>query len=100
MSKPSPLDDPDNAAYAWARWKRMMRLMGAMTAVTVVAILAYLRFAGPPMSIHFYIATGLGVTASMLLMGALMGLVFMSNATGHDKSIAGTGDEPPQDRRD
>ena len=93
MIKPSPLDDPTSAAFAWARWKRMMKLMGAVTGVTVVAILVYLWFAGPAMSIHFYIATGLGVTASMLLMGALMGLVFMSNGTGHDDSIATNVDE-------
>ena len=40
------------------------------------------------MSIHFYIATGLGVAAAMMLMAALMGLVFMSNGTGHDASGA------------
>src|SRR5690349_24173941 len=77
MTKPSPLDDPTSAAFAWARWKRMMRLMCAITGVTVVAILLYLWLAGPPVPIHFYIATGLGVGASMLLMAALMGLVFM-----------------------
>jgi len=72
----------------------MMRLMGGITGVTVVAILGYLWFAGPAMSIHFYIATALGVGASMLLMGALMGLVFMSNGTGHDESVSTMGDEP------
>lgn len=87
MAAPSPLDDPARAAFAWARWKRMMRAMGAVTAITVVAILAYLGFSGEAMSIHFYIAVGLGVGASMMLMGALMGLAFMSNATGHDESI-------------
>jgi hypothetical protein len=93
MSTPSPLDDPDSAAFAWARWKRMMRIMGAITGITVVAILAYLWLAGPPVSIHFYIATALGVGASMLLMGALMGLVFMSNGTGHDESVSSTHDD-------
>ena len=94
MTNPSPLDDPSSAAFAWARWKRMMRLMCAITGATVVAILLYLWLAGPPVPIHFYIATGLGVGASMLLMAALMGLVFMSNGTGHDESVAAMEDEP------
>ncbi len=87
MTKPSPLDDPDNAAFAWARWKRIMRLMAVITAITVIAVLAYLWFAVPEASIHFYIAIGLGVGGTMLLASALMGLVFMSNGTGHDESV-------------
>jgi len=87
MAQHSPLDDPERAAFAWARFKRMMWLMGSVTAVTVVAVLVYLWATVTEMSIHFYIATGLGVGVSMLLMSALMGLVFMSNGTGHDESI-------------
>lgn len=66
----------------------MMKLMGAITAVTVAAILIYLWLTEPDVTIHFFIAVGLGVGASMLLMGALMGLVFMSNGTGHDEWCA------------
>lgn len=88
MPTPSPLDDPASASFAFTRWKRLMRLMAAITAVTVAGILAYLWFSGTAMSIHFYIAVGLGVSASMMLMGALMGLVFLSNGTGHDASVS------------
>lgn len=87
MANPSPLDDPKSAAYAWTRYKRMMRLMGAVTLATVIAVLFYLSQTENDLSIHFYIATALGVGVSMLLMGALMGLVFMSNGTGHDDSV-------------
>ena len=65
----------------------MMRLMAAATGLTVAAILGYLWISGIAMSIHFYIAVALGVGASMMLMGALMGLVFLSNGTGHDESV-------------
>jgi hypothetical protein len=95
MVKPSPLDDPASAAFAWARFKRIMRLMSIVTAVTVVAALAYLWFTVGDVPIHFYIAAGLGIGLSMLLMSALMGLVFMSNGTGHDDSVGHAGDEPP-----
>ena len=94
MKQTSPLDDPSSAAFAWRRWKRMMRLMGVATAITVAAILAYLWMSGVAMSVHFYIAVGLGVGASMMLTGALMGLVFLSNGTGHDDSVA----DPLKDR--
>jgi len=65
----------------------MMRLMSGITLATVIAVLIYLWQTETDLSIHFYIATALGVGVSMLLMGALMGLVFMSNGTGHDDSV-------------
>ncbi|MGN3974672.1 hypothetical protein [Tsuneonella sp. SYSU-LHT278] len=94
MNQPSPLDDPENAAFAWARWKRMMRFMAAITLAAVIAVLTYVWVALPGVSVHFYIAVGLGVGLSMLLMSALMGLVFMSNGTGHDQSVV----DPLDDR--
>jgi hypothetical protein len=38
-------------------------------------------------SVHFYIAVAMGISLTMLLGGALMGLVFLSNGTGHDESV-------------
>lgn len=89
MAGPSPLDDAETAAFAWKRWKRMMAFMGAVTAVTVIAALAWLATGDEPVSIHFYIAAALGVGLTMLLTAALMGLVFLSNGTGHDDSVGG-----------
>jgi len=87
MTRPSPLDDPDNAAFAWARYRRLMKLMFGLTSVTVVIALGFLYWRNGLVSIHLYIATALGVTAAMMLMAALMGLVFLSSGTGHDESI-------------
>ncbi|MGN6497143.1 MAG: hypothetical protein ACTHKM_12405 [Tsuneonella sp.] len=87
MAKPSPLDDPDTAAFAWRRYKRLMKFMVAVTLATVVgALLLIAHYAIRP-TIHLYIACALGITVSMMLMAALMGLVFLSNGTGHDESI-------------
>ena len=83
----SPLDDPDNAAHAWKRYRRLMLRMLGMTLAVVALILFLLYRQGGEVSIHFYIAVGLGVGFSMLLMSALMGLVFLSNGTGHDSSV-------------
>lgn len=85
--KPSPLDDPAIANFAWARYKRLMRFMALFTlAVVIISWTVLYRQVGF-VSIHFYIATGLGIGAAMLLMSALMGLVYLSNGTGHDASV-------------
>lgn len=87
MTRPSPLDDPDNAAHAWARYRRLMKWMFGLTSTTVVIAMAFLYWRNGLVSIHLYIATALGVTAAMMLMAALMGLVFLSSGTGHDESV-------------
>lgn len=87
MTRKSPLDDPVNAAHAWARYRQIMKVLLAAT-VLVVAIAMGLLFAYNGMiSVHFYIAVALGISLTMLLGGGLMGLVFLSNGTGHDESV-------------
>ena len=87
MAKRSPLDDSQTAQFAWKRWRRLMVFMVIVTLGTVAAALAYLSTLGEPVTVHFYIATALGITVMMLLTGALMGLVFLSNGTGHDDAV-------------
>ncbi|GGD60233.1 hypothetical protein [Croceicoccus mobilis] len=87
MAGRSPLDDPQNAAFAWGRYKRLMKGMGLVTALTVTAVLGWLYFENGFVSIHFFIAWGLGIGVMMMLTAALMGLVFLSNGTGHDEAI-------------
>lgn len=91
----SALDDPEAAAFAWARYRRLMRFMLLVTlAVVLVAFALLYRFNGM-VSIHLYIATALGIGFAMLLMSALMGLVFLSSGTGHDEAVIDpTADEP------
>ncbi|GMM91856.1 hypothetical protein [Qipengyuania sp. MTN3-11] len=83
----SPLDDPQTAAFAWARYKRVMRIMAVVTVIVVAVVLALVYDPDSPASVHYYIAIGLGVGFSMLLASALMGLVFLSSGTGHDNSV-------------
>lgn len=88
MARKSPLDDPEQAAYAWARFRRIMRFMFMLTVGIVVVALAMMwKFGEQEVSIHFYIASALGIGFTMLLTSALMGLVFLSSGTGHDESI-------------
>jgi hypothetical protein len=61
--------------------------MLAVTIATVLVALAILYRRNDLVSIHFYIAVALGISFARLLMSALMGLVFLSNGTGHDDAI-------------
>jgi len=83
----SPLDDPRFASFAWTRYFRLMRWMVAVTVTMVIAAMVLLYRSNGMVSIHFYIATALGIGFAMLLMSALMGLVFLSSGTGHDDSV-------------
>jgi hypothetical protein len=84
---PSPLDDPQNAAHAWARYRRMMRWVGLLALAVIAGVWAWLYQDVGFASIHLYIATALGFGLMIMLVGALMGLVFLSSGTGHDESI-------------
>lgn len=95
MTRKSPLDDPTNAAFAWARYRRIMRFMLLLTVGVVAIALALLYKQGSEeVSIHYYIAAALGIGFTMLLTSALMGLVFLSSGTGHDEAI----EDPLADR--
>ena len=87
MPPKSPLDDPEQAAFAWARYKRIMRFMLLVTILVVAAAMAASFWSEAEVSPHFFIAVALGIGLTMLLASALMGLVFLSNGTGHDESI-------------
>lgn len=91
--RPSPLDDPANADFAWARYFRLMRWMGLFTACVVAVCALYLYAAVGDVPIHFYIATVLGIGFMMMLTAALMGLVFLSSGTGHDEAVDNTLDK-------
>lgn len=87
MPKPSQLDDPDYAAFAWARYWRLMRWMALVTLICVIGSMTVLYISNGWVSIHLYIATALGISVALLSSAALMGLVFLSSGSGHDDSI-------------
>lgn len=87
MVNPSPLDDPEYAAFAWKRYWRLLRAMAWFSLGCVVVSLAILFWKNGFISVHFYIASALGIGFTALLTAALMGLVFLSSGSGHDESI-------------
>ena len=97
MAQRSPLDDPRNAAHAWARYRRLMKGMAAFTLAVVVATLATFYWVTGGVSVHFFIATALGIGFMMMLTAGLMGLVFLSSGTGHDESVSDLTDDQADD---
>lgn len=91
LSEPAPR----SAAYHWRRFRRLMMFMFGIAVVAVAAALWLLHRDGVVLRLHFMIALGLGITLSLLLAGALMGLVFMSANSGHDDTVL---DLPQPDR--
>jgi hypothetical protein len=87
MNTPPGLSDPDQAAFAWARFRRLLGWVGVVAAAcSVAAVWALSQWQGP---LHWVavLATIGGVSGSIVLAGALMGLVFLSAGTGHDEQI-------------
>lgn len=72
-----------------------MRGMMLATIFVVVLAMAALYAKHGLRSVHIYIATAAGISFTMLLGSALMGLVFLSSGTGHDEAVA----EPDENER-
>lgn len=76
--------DYGRAAAAWKRYWAIMRWMALLSVVTVLLSLIYLKRSGEPVPIQMAIATIAGVGLTMLVGTGLMGLLFVSNRSGHD----------------
>jgi prepilin signal peptidase PulO-like enzyme (type II secretory pathway) len=75
----------------WQRFRRLMLLMTVIAFATAGVAVWQMRADGVPFRLHFVIAMGGGIIVALLLAGALMGLAFVSNRSGHDETV-GTGD--------
>jgi hypothetical protein len=86
--RPSNLDDPDYAAFAWARYRALMRWMVLASFTAVVLGLGLLWFLAGPLPWQMLALTAGGIFFSVLLAALLMGLVFLSSGSGHDDAVA------------
>ena len=64
-----------------------MFIMTAAAFGTAILAVAWMRADGVPFHLHMVIALAGGIFIALLLAGALMGLAFMSNRSGHDEAI-------------
>ncbi|UZK68934.1 hypothetical protein OKW76_12965 [Sphingomonas sp. S1-29] len=81
------LDDPAYAALAWRRFRRILGWMAVLAIVCAAAGVATLYWWTGIMPLHMGIATALGIGLTVLMGGALMGLVFLSSGSGHDEHV-------------
>lgn len=81
-------------ASSWAAFRRLMLWVSLATAVAVAAGLWWLHATGAPARWELWAAAAGGIAGTMLLAGSLMGLLFLSNRSGHDASVGDTGDTP------
>ncbi len=84
---PPGLDDPDYAAFAWARYRLIMRWMALATILIVGGAVLLLDFAYGPLSWVAIAAAIGGFGGTVMLTAALMGLVFLSSGSGHDERV-------------
>ncbi|MFM9829583.1 MAG: hypothetical protein ACKVOB_12715 [Sphingomonas sp.] len=84
---PSGLDDPDYAAFAWARYRRMLGWMAIGNAIVVAIAVAVLDYAYGPLSWIALLAAIGGFGGTGMMTAALMGLVFLSSGSGHDEHV-------------
>jgi uncharacterized protein (DUF2062 family) len=80
---------PEASALAWSRYRTMMKWMALAAAIAAGLAVAYLKATSDAMPWQMVLATIGGVFLSVLLGTALMGLVFLSDRTGHDEAASG-----------
>lgn len=83
----SDLEDPGYAAFAWHRYRRILGWMAWFALACAGAAILILWLTVQSFSVHVAIAAAIGVGGSVLMAGALMGLIFLSSGSGHDERI-------------
>ncbi len=78
---------PDKQADHWRRFRRLMAIAAVVAAVTVATALTGLAAQGVTLRLPLVLAVAAGITGSVMLAGALMGLVFVSARSGHDDAV-------------
>ncbi|KPF74489.1 hypothetical protein IP88_07870 [alpha proteobacterium AAP81b] len=86
-----PAREPGRAD--WRRFRRLMALMLIIGIGSAGIAVAWALHDGVPFHLHFVIAMGGGIILSLLLAGALMGLAFVSNNSGHDDAVSDLDEE-------
>ncbi len=81
------LDDPLLAAHAWGRFRTIMAGMTLLAAIVSAGAIAALAWVQGPLQLVTMLAVIGGVGGSIVMAGALMGLVCLSSGTGHDEEV-------------
>jgi hypothetical protein len=93
--RPSGLDNPEQAAFAWRRYRRLLAWMSLFSLLCGLAAVFGLEYLYGPLSWVAVAAAIGGIGGSVLMASAQMGLVFISSGTGHDESVDARDYEEP-----
>jgi hypothetical protein len=81
------LDDPEYAAFAWARFRRILWWMAGASLIAVALAELWLWWTMERLDWFTAIATAIGFFVTIMLTAALMGLIFLSSGSGHDEQV-------------
>lgn len=87
MTRPNGLDDREYADFAWRRYRGILKWMTLASTLVALIVLAILWWSSGPLPWLFAAFTFAGVFATMMMAAALMGLIFLSNGSGHDEAV-------------
>ena len=86
--EPRPgLSDPDTARFAWRRFRRILHYMNLVALACGAGGVAILWLGSGGVPWLFALLTFVGIYATIMMAAALMGLMFLSNGTGHDDEV-------------
>ena len=86
-SAPQGLDDPAYARFAWMRFRSLLAWMTLAGAICAAAVIVAMAWWQGPLHLVTMLAILGGVGGSVMMAGALMGLVFLSSGSGHDEDV-------------
>jgi hypothetical protein len=76
-----------SATATWQAFRRLMSWSFGLGLACAMGALWWIAANGTQLRLHLMLALGGGILLSVLLAGALMGLLFASNRSGHDQSV-------------
>ena len=89
MERESDSTRPKSTDLVRLRYRRMFGLAGLISLASAVIAVTALYLSLGEFQLHASIAMAIGIGLSVMLGGVLMGLVFLSNASGHDANAQG-----------
>jgi hypothetical protein len=87
MEQRRGLSDPDAARFAWRRFRTILWYMNLASLGFAAAGVAMIWYASDGVPWIFAALSFVGIYATLLMAATLMGLMFLSNGTGHDEHV-------------
>jgi hypothetical protein len=87
MRQDKGLDDPEYAAFAWARFRRILWWMAGAALIAVALAELWLWWTIDELDWFTAAATGIGFFVTIMVTAVLMGLIFLSSGSGHDERV-------------